>query len=82
MKIDLKGLWVVEWHPRGAFTTLPVEEVVERNFKQCMADEQTLHTMLGLFPSLESAREGIRILKRRKWQKNEDDKTKEECDEN
>jgi len=63
---ELKTWWVVEWYPGAGFSTLPVSDVVERNYRQCMENVEKGHVMLGLFPSMETAREAVRQLKRKK----------------
>lgn len=63
---QVKKLWVVERHPKGALAVCSLMDVLERNYRRWKerAQDPGWET-LGVFPTIEAAQEGERELKRR-----------------
>lgn len=63
---QVKNLWVLERHPKGALACTRMLDVLERNYRRWEAREKDAGwEPLGIFPTLETAQEGERTLKRR-----------------
>jgi hypothetical protein len=63
----VRTMWVMEWCPKGAFVVHPLMTVLQRNLKACMDhNQEAMPVMLGLFPTMETALEAEREMKRRK----------------
>lgn len=55
----------MEWDPRGGVDFHPLMEVLRRNWKVATGEEEGHgRIIVGLFPTMESAQEGARELKR------------------
>jgi len=72
VSIELPQWWYVEWSPLGAFRAVKVEDAHYRNHQAMKECKAVGYEPIGLFPSLESALNQVRELKRmRKEQRHE-----------
>lgn len=62
--IELPQWWYVEWSPLGAFRAVKVEDAHYRNHVAMKERKAVGYEPIGLFPTLESALEQIKELKK------------------
>jgi hypothetical protein len=70
--LELPHWWYVEWSPLGAVRAVKVEDAHYRNFQAFKDRVAVGYEPVGLFPTLETAMEHVRDLKRMKREQKHD----------